>query len=143
MQDRIHKKRPCRVCRKWYRPDPRLGNRQRTCGEEDCKQEWNRRLCAGRRRREKMNDRENRVRDRLQNVDKENLGKEPDRALNLKAVRHSNSPEVLVLVEEVARVTREWVRHSIPVQLLVTEGKSHQHIRFYQRHSIAASGPPA
>ena len=90
-----------------------------------------------------MNDRENRVRDRLQNVDKENLGQEPDRALNLNAVRHSIGPEVLVLVEEVARVTREWVRHSIPVQLFVKEGKSHQHIRFDQRHSIAAIGPPA
>ena len=143
MQHQVYKKCPCRVCRKWYRPDPRLGERQRTCGEEACKREWNLRLCANRRSRERMNDRGNRLRDRLQDVGIENLGKEPDRALNMKAVRHSIDPEVLVLVEEVARVTREWVRHSIPVQLGLEQGKSHRHIRFNQRHPIAGIGPPA
>ena len=29
-------KRPCRICGRWFRPDPRLGERQKTCGR------WNR-----------------------------------------------------------------------------------------------------
>ncbi|HEX5649993.1 MAG TPA: hypothetical protein VFX69_10095 [Steroidobacteraceae bacterium] len=30
------KKRPCSVCRRWFQPDPRIGNRQRACGEDLC-----------------------------------------------------------------------------------------------------------
>ena len=29
-------KRPCCICRRWFRPDPRIGLRQRACGQPDC-----------------------------------------------------------------------------------------------------------
>jgi hypothetical protein len=32
------KKRPCRICRKWFRPDPRVGQRQRACSRPECQQ---------------------------------------------------------------------------------------------------------
>jgi len=37
------RKRPCRVCGKWFRPNPRVGSRQKTCGCPACKKEWHRR----------------------------------------------------------------------------------------------------
>jgi hypothetical protein len=30
------KKRPCRICRKWFQPDVRVGDRQHTCGRPEC-----------------------------------------------------------------------------------------------------------
>jgi hypothetical protein len=33
------KKRPCRICRRWFRPDPRVGDRQRACSRPECQQE--------------------------------------------------------------------------------------------------------
>ena len=30
------RKRPCAICRRWFRPDPRVGNRQHACGQSDC-----------------------------------------------------------------------------------------------------------
>jgi len=30
------RKKPCRVCRRWFRPDPRVGGRQRACSKPDC-----------------------------------------------------------------------------------------------------------
>lgn len=44
------RKRPCRVCGRWFSPDPRLGERQKTCGAAQCQRqrhaikcaEWNR-----------------------------------------------------------------------------------------------------
>ncbi len=30
------RKRPCTICRRWFRPDPRVGTRQRACGQADC-----------------------------------------------------------------------------------------------------------
>ena len=29
-------KKPCCICRRWFRPDPRIGSRQRTCKNADC-----------------------------------------------------------------------------------------------------------
>jgi hypothetical protein len=30
------KKRPCRICRRWFFPDRRVGARQRACSEQSC-----------------------------------------------------------------------------------------------------------
>ena len=40
------KKRPCRICRRWFMPNPRLKDRQMTCGDTGCKKEWHRKKCA-------------------------------------------------------------------------------------------------
>jgi hypothetical protein len=40
------RKRPCRVCGKWFMPNPRLGDRQMTCGADRCKQQWHAAKCA-------------------------------------------------------------------------------------------------
>ena len=30
------RKKPCRICRRWFQPDPRVGGRQRACGDPEC-----------------------------------------------------------------------------------------------------------
>ena len=30
------KKRPCRICRRWFHPDPRVGARQQVCSSDSC-----------------------------------------------------------------------------------------------------------
>src|SRR4030081_844987 len=30
------RKRPCTICRRWFRPNPRVGTRQKACGAPDC-----------------------------------------------------------------------------------------------------------
>jgi hypothetical protein len=40
------KKRPCKICRRWFRPHPRVKDDQKTCGKTGCKREWHRRKCA-------------------------------------------------------------------------------------------------
>jgi len=39
------RKRPCRICRRWFLPDPRLKGRQMTCGDAQCKRQWHRKKC--------------------------------------------------------------------------------------------------
>src|SRR5512141_2538825 len=29
-------KKPCSICRRWFRPNPRVGSRQRTCSQPGC-----------------------------------------------------------------------------------------------------------
>lgn len=42
----VLKKRPCKICRRWFPPHPRLKERQKTCGDPQCQREWHRRQCA-------------------------------------------------------------------------------------------------
>ena len=39
-------KRPCSVCRRWFRPDPRVGARQRACRKLECQTARRRRTQA-------------------------------------------------------------------------------------------------
>lgn len=45
-QEKVLKKRPCRICKRWFMPNPRLKDRQMTCGDPGCKKEWHRRKCS-------------------------------------------------------------------------------------------------
>ena len=44
-------KKPCSICRRWFRPDPRAGKRQRACGQADCQGVHRRKMQAAWRRR--------------------------------------------------------------------------------------------
>ena len=46
MPRRKSKKRPCRICRKWFLPNFRLGDRQKTCGDPECMRKWHAGKCA-------------------------------------------------------------------------------------------------
>lgn len=48
---RSARKRPCRICGRWFTPNPRLGERQKTCGADECQQRWHARKCAAWNRR--------------------------------------------------------------------------------------------
>jgi hypothetical protein len=45
------RKKPCSICRRWFRPDPRVGSRQRTCGQADCQTTQRKKKQAAWRRR--------------------------------------------------------------------------------------------
>src|SRR5437868_15271174 len=44
-------KRPCTICRRWFRPDPRVGERQRACTAPECRSRRRQRTQASWRRR--------------------------------------------------------------------------------------------
>ena len=45
------RKRPCCICRHWFRPDPRVGGRQRACGKAECRASLRQKSQASWRRR--------------------------------------------------------------------------------------------
>lgn len=45
MRKTLTRKRPCRICRRWFMPTPRLKDRQKTCGRPQCQREWHRKMC--------------------------------------------------------------------------------------------------
>lgn len=44
-------RRPCRICYRWFAPDPKVGNRQHVCGDPACRTEAHRRAGARCRRK--------------------------------------------------------------------------------------------
>ncbi len=45
MQRAKTRKRPCKICRRWFLPHPRQKERQKTCGRPECQRELHRRQC--------------------------------------------------------------------------------------------------
>jgi hypothetical protein len=43
---RKSRKRPCRICGKWFSPNTRVGERQKTCGAKECQREWHAKKCS-------------------------------------------------------------------------------------------------
>jgi hypothetical protein len=39
------RKRPCKICRRWFMPHARQKQRQKTCGRAECQKELHRRQC--------------------------------------------------------------------------------------------------
>jgi len=62
------KKRPCRICRKWFVPNPRVGDRQKTCGSNECKQKWRNKKCAQWNRQNRVTFQTNYLDKKLQEV---------------------------------------------------------------------------
>ena len=102
------KKRPCRICRHWFMPNPRLKDRQKTCGDPKCKREWHRRKCAEWNRKNADYFRSNYLQNKL---DAAAASEEPSKALPPKS--RSNSGLPLHYVQEVI-----GIQHVIIIEYL-------------------------
>jgi hypothetical protein len=111
------RKRPCRICRRWFRPDPRAGERQRTCGTTSCQAERRRRAVAAWRARHPDYDREDRLRRRLQSDAEQARGVDPMSGVDWGAARNAVGLEVAVVIEETSRVLATWTRNAVSLQV--------------------------
>jgi len=70
--------RPCRICRRWFRPDPRSRGLQQVCSDAVCQRERHRRSCAEWHRSNALLDRERRFEERLKRDLEEPAGRSTD-----------------------------------------------------------------
>jgi len=111
------RKRPCRICRRWFRPDPRVGVRQRTCGARACQRGWHRRTCRDWRRRHPDYDRDDRLRRRLQVGERAEARRaDPLAQMDWEVAREAMGLQAAVVVEETGRVLVRWAREEIAPQ---------------------------
>lgn len=134
------KKCPCRICKKWFLPNPRLGDRQQTCGASECQRQWHARKCAEWNRKNRAYFQEIYLRRRL-----ESLAADPAEPLPppcppsapappLQAVAPLDYPrrvvqevigaQQLVIIEYLIRLLARGVQEVMRVQLPETQGKS-------------------
>jgi hypothetical protein len=110
------RKRPCRICRHWFRPHPRAGDRQQVCSRADCQRERHRRACQRWRQREAPAERAHRLRQRLRGEVGGGQGAAAVR-VSWDAVRDAVGLEVAVILEEVSRLLEDVVRDAVHRQV--------------------------
>lgn len=139
------RKRPCRICGKWFEPQPRAGQRQRACGSEDCRRERHRRACVAWHQAHPDYDRERRLRERVR-VDVavgEPLNRDPLAEIAWDTARDAVGLEVAVIVEETGKVLAMWARDAVHQQTAEITRKLAKVLPRPARDEIAAgAGPP-
>jgi len=141
---RKRQKRPCRICRKWFSPDPRLGDRQKTCGAKACQRLWHAKRCAEWNQANRAYFQEIHLAHRLQQS--QDSGTSPPSAsppsqpcptipisANFPRLPRSTIQEVigaqqLIIIEYVARILFRSVQEVIRSQQFEVIGKFGQHL---------------
>jgi hypothetical protein len=139
------RKRPCRVCGKWFEPHPRAGVRQRACGRDECGRERHRRACAAWHAQHPDYDRERRLRERVR-VERPGgtpLSRDPLAEIAWDAARDAVGLEAAVIVEETGKVLALWARDAVHAQAAEITRKLAKVLARPARDEIAAgAGPP-
>ncbi|RLB64611.1 MAG: hypothetical protein DRH08_09300 [Deltaproteobacteria bacterium] len=112
------RRRPCKICGRWFKPDPRSGRRQQVCSSKTCQKERHRRNCKTWRQNNYEAEQAHKIRQNLLIILPEN----PDPAHNLSSVKKLNwekarqvvGLEIAVLVEEATKMPHFLLRDSVP-----------------------------
>ena len=116
--------RPCRICRHWFHPHPRTGDRQHVCSRADCQRERHRRACQRWRQREAPAERAHRLRQRLRAEADDGGQAAAGGRLSWDAVRDAVGLEVAVILEEISRLLEDVVRDAVGREVLNSAGES-------------------
>lgn len=116
------RKKPCRICRKWFEPSPYAGARQKVCDDPACQRERHRRSCEAARRRKPTRDMEQRLRQKLRaKGDWKPSDAEVQRELIASGARDAAIAKSTVLIEEHGRQIERAARDTA-VEIMRLQG---------------------
>lgn len=106
--------RPCRVCRKWFRPSRAVGTRQHVCSDPACQRERHRRNCTRWHERNPDYDQETHFEQRLVKEDPvaQAPRADPLEAIDWPLAKGAVGLKIAVLVRETGKVILQRVRDS-------------------------------
>lgn len=137
----MRRKRPCRICRKWFLPNARAGDRQEVCSRRECQRERHRRACADWHQRNPGYDREERLRRKLETEAEGNrLEVDPLAGVDWVAARDAVGLETAVLIKESGKVLVNWARDAVTRQAREIKGESPKVLPTGTRDAIARAG---
>ena len=126
------RRRRCGVCDGLFSPDPRVGQRQRTCSQPSCQVERHRRACQAWRDRERPAVEEDRLRRRLGSAVDE---------VHLDVARDEIGWKVTVVVEECLRLVSTASRDEFQTKHVDQRRDLRRVVRRPPRDETALSGP--
>jgi hypothetical protein len=122
------KKRPCRICRRWFLANARVKDRQMTCGDPACKREWHRRKCQEWNRANPDYFRANYLQKKLEAVQSDKAAKAHTRAppqslsksgLPLRFVQEVIGVQHLLIIEYLAQLLTRRFQEVLKSQVMV------------------------
>ncbi len=140
------RKRPCRICGKWFYPNVRAGDRQKVCSGAPCQRERHRRNCSEYHLRQLPQVQEERVRRRIRkdgnpekktDVDSSVLGQ-----LDWKVVRDSVGVQSAVIIEESGRLVENDLRDLVRAEVAKIKGEIRGLLPFRARDDMVKARPP-
>jgi hypothetical protein len=126
----VKRRRRCCLCKALFMPDPRVGDRQRTCGQTSCKAERHRLACIEWRQREQAAVQRYLVRRRLGSPE-----------LSRDVVRDELGPKMAVVIEEVFRLVVLGSRDAFASRRLELSQQSFRLVDRTGKDPTAAMGP--
>jgi hypothetical protein len=135
----MSKKKPCKICGRWFLTSPRAGNRQRTCSDPRCQRERHRRNCAQWHRNNPDYDREERLRSRLVQQEKPRqraVTADPLRAINETVARDLVGLQLYVFIEEIGKHLIDWARDLVREQAIEIRGEMRKQLKSGKRDEI-------
>lgn len=146
------RKRPCRVCGKWFMPNPRLGDRQKTCGADACKQQWHTAKCAEWNRQNRAYFKEIYLRNYLEPPDNDaadprsspNTAVRGPSPLHLprEAIQEVIGAQQLVIIEYIVRVLLRGVQEVIGSQRTEFPNEFRQQLAASSLRANGQAAPP-
>jgi len=130
-----YKKRPCRICRRWFLPNARVKDRQMTCGDAACKREWHRKKCQEWNRANRDYFRANYLQKKLEAAQSDKASKAhrraPPRSLSKSGLPFRFVQEVigvqhLIIIEYLAQLLSRRFQEVLRGQLTVNTGQIKQ-----------------
>lgn len=111
----VPKKRPCQICRRWFEPHPRAGDRQRVCSEPECQHERHRRSDRAWHAENPDYERKRRLRKKLVVLDAEDedTAEDPLAAVDWAAAEAAIGPAHRVVTEHTARLLVDWMQDAV------------------------------
>ena len=130
----LRKKRPCRACGKWFTPNPRLGDRQQTCGAMECQRKWHARKCAEWNRKNRAYFKEIYLRGRLESFGSDPPAQSPSSCTSWRindpprrtspldlpqgVIQEVIGVKQLIIIEYIVRLLTRSVQEVIRIQLV-------------------------
>jgi hypothetical protein len=125
----VARKKPCRICGKWFEPSPYAGARQRVCGDPGCQQERRRRSMAAARKAKPTMDAERRLRKKLRRKKEwRPTDAEVQREVVSCGARDAAIAKGMVVLEEHCRLLGAGARDAAIATMAVRSGKPRRQV---------------
>ncbi len=112
----LPRKRPCRICRRWFEPHPRAGDRQRVCSDSGCQRERHRRADQAWHARHPDYDKKKRLREGAGFPDEGPVDEEaadPLAELDWDLIERAIGPKPRVVVEGIGRLLVQHAQDAV------------------------------
>ena len=131
-------KKPCKICRRWFRPHPRAGARQKVC--TDCQAERHRRACARWHEANPNYDKKRRLR-AAAGLDAAARADEPIEAILWSVIEQAIGPAHRTVTEAIARLLVQYVRDAVPPETPSSTGESRKQLNKCSRDAVPPETP--